>query len=100
MTAWIYRLHRWLALLFALPLAIVIVSGLILSFEPAFTTGAIKPGSLSADGLVALIKKHDPQGSARRIDIRPYDNTMSILLDRRSERRARCTSRCSSTSRA
>lgn len=29
------RLHRWLAIIAALPLAIVIASGLILSFEPS-----------------------------------------------------------------
>lgn len=37
MTYWLLKLHRWLALLFALPLAVLIVTGLILSVEPVCT---------------------------------------------------------------
>ncbi|MGE3918056.1 MAG: PepSY domain-containing protein, partial [Hyphomicrobiaceae bacterium] len=34
MKPWLLKLHRWLALVFAAPLAVVVGTGLILSFEP------------------------------------------------------------------
>ena len=67
MKPWYLRLHRWAALVFALPLLIVIGTGVLLSFEPAIVAGAIKPGTLTADKLTAIIAKHDPQGQARTI---------------------------------
>lgn len=78
MTYWLLKLHRWLALLFALPLAIVIVTGLILSFEPSVTVGSLTPGSLNAAKIEALLAKHDPAGKARGLNYRSYDGTLSI----------------------
>jgi uncharacterized iron-regulated membrane protein len=34
MKPWFLKLHRWISLLFALPLVVVLGTGLILSFEP------------------------------------------------------------------
>lgn len=70
------KLHRWTTLLFALPLAIVIVTGLILSFQPIGQHLAIKPGTLSDTKLIALIQKHDPKGEARSLSI---DSAQGIL---------------------
>ncbi len=78
MMPWLLRLHRWLALGFALPLLAVIGSGLVLSLEPSMVVGAIKPGSLSAERISALIARHDPSGQARAVSLRSYDGTMTI----------------------
>ena len=72
------RLHRWAALLFALPLLAVIVTGLILSFEPVAVMSAIKPGSLTPDTITAALAKHDPQGQARAVGFRSYENTLTL----------------------
>lgn len=78
MKAWFLKVHRWLALVFALPLAVVIVSGLVLSFEPWLATSAIEPGSLSPERVQALLAQHDPAGKARAIAYRSYDGTLTI----------------------
>jgi uncharacterized iron-regulated membrane protein len=77
MKAWVLKFHRWLALVFALPLLVVIVTGLVLSFEPWLVTGTIDPGSLSAERIQALLRQHDPRGQARALSYRAYDNTLT-----------------------
>lgn len=76
--AWFLRLHRWVALMFALPLLVVIGTAVVLSFEPWLVTAAIKPGTLSADKVSALIAQHDPSGKANRLTHRAYDGTLEI----------------------
>ncbi len=44
MKAWLLKLHRWLALVFALPLIVVIATGLVLSFGPGWSR---EPSSLA-----------------------------------------------------
>lgn len=78
MIYWLLKLHRWLALLFALPLAAVIVTGLILSFEPAVTVGSTQPGSLSVAKIEAALARHDPSGKAKALTYRSYDGTLTI----------------------
>ncbi|RTL68187.1 MAG: PepSY domain-containing protein [Hyphomicrobiales bacterium] len=78
MKPWFLRLHRWLALAFSVPLLIVIATGLVLSIEPSLVVGAIKPGSITAEKLEALIARHDPGGQARAITLRSYDGTLTI----------------------
>jgi uncharacterized iron-regulated membrane protein len=75
---WLLRLHRWLTLVFALPLAVIVLSGLVLSVEPAAQVVAAKPGSLTADRIVALLAEHDPEGKARSLSYRAYENRLSI----------------------
>jgi uncharacterized iron-regulated membrane protein len=75
---WYLKLHRWLALVFALPLVLVILSGLVLSFEPALVERSIAPGTLDAAKVVALLQRADPQGQAKMLSYRSYDNTLSI----------------------
>lgn len=75
---WLLRLHRWITLVFAAPLGAVIVTGLILSFEPIVQVTAVKPGALSAESLGALIARHDPHGQARSLSIRVYENRATI----------------------
>jgi uncharacterized iron-regulated membrane protein len=78
MKALLLKFHRWAALLFALPLLVVLFTGLVLSFEPWVVTSAIKPGALTADRIEALLAQHDPQGQARAIAYRSYDGTVTI----------------------
>lgn len=69
--------HRWLALAFALPLAIVIVTGLILSFEPLAQKQPL-PQPLTSAQLLALVDRHDPVGAATTLSLRPYDNRLAV----------------------
>ena len=75
---WLLRLHRWLTLAFALPLAAIVLSGLVLSVEPAAQVVAAQPGSLTADRVIALLAQHDPEGKARSLSYRAYENRLSI----------------------
>jgi hypothetical protein len=61
MKARLFKLHRWLALLFALPLAVVIVTGQILSFEPRLVTRAVQPGSSSPARWSGPARGHHPE---------------------------------------
>jgi uncharacterized iron-regulated membrane protein len=78
LTAWLLRLHRWVALVFALPLIVVIVTGLILSFEPAFVMSGVRAGSLDTAKLARLLAQHDPDGKARAITVRSYAGALTI----------------------
>ena len=78
MKFWLLRLHRWVALLFALPLVVVLGTGLVLSVEPWLTVSAIKPGALTTARVQELLAKHDPAGQARAISYRSYDNTLTL----------------------
>jgi uncharacterized iron-regulated membrane protein len=81
---WLLRIHRWVALLFALPLVVVIATGLILAFEPMLVVGAIKPNSVNAAKIEALLARHDPQAKARAISLRSYANTLTLGAGRQS----------------
>ncbi|MHB2169877.1 PepSY domain-containing protein [Alsobacter sp. R-9] len=72
------RLHRWISLTFALPLAVVIVTGLILSFEPIVQAGWVRPGTVTLPAIEALLAKADPGGTAGGIAIRPWEGTVTI----------------------
>lgn len=76
--ALLLRLHRWTSLVFALPLLVVIGTGLVLSFEPVAHNYSVKPGSLTAERVETLLARHDPQGRARAINLRPYDDALII----------------------
>lgn len=78
MKAWFLKLHRWIALVFALPLGVVLVTGLVLSFEPMLVVQSMKPAGLDADRIEALLKQHDPNARARAVSYRSYDGTLTI----------------------
>jgi uncharacterized iron-regulated membrane protein len=82
MNAWLLKLHRWVALLFALPLLFVLGTGLILSFEPWLVVRAIEPGSVTPAKVQSLLRQHDPNGQARAMVFRSYDNTLTISAGR------------------
>lgn len=83
MKIWLLKLHRWVALLFSLPLVFVLGTGLALSFEPWLVGRAIEPGSLTAARVQALLDQHDPGGQARALVHRSYDRTLTISAGRR-----------------
>ncbi len=78
MSFWFRKLHRWVALAFALPLLVVLVSGLILSFEPWLVTSSAVSGSVKPERVVELLAQSDPTGQARGIVHRTYDRTLII----------------------
>jgi uncharacterized iron-regulated membrane protein len=81
--ALLLRLHRWLTFVFALPLAVVVVTGLILSFEPVTETG--RPSvPLTADRLIGLITQNDPAGTAQGLAIRGRDDTLILSVPGKS----------------
>ena len=76
--ATLLRLHRWVSLAFMLPLAAVVATGLVLSFEPVAHQAAIRPGTLGAQRVEELLARHDPAGQARALTLRPYDGLLVI----------------------
>lgn len=72
------KLHRWIALAFALPLLAVLASGLVLSFEPGVVDASIAPSSIDAAQIGELLDRHDPRGQARALVMRSYDGTLSL----------------------
>jgi uncharacterized iron-regulated membrane protein len=71
------RFHRWLALVFALPLLAVILSGLVLSLEPL--AQRTPPAVPVTDASVhAALTRFDPQSKASGLTIRTYDQVMTI----------------------
>ena len=75
---YLLRFHRWLTLVFAAPLAVIVVTGLILSFEPIVAVQALKPGALTAQRIDQLLAEHDAPGKARSLSYRAYENVLSI----------------------
>jgi len=78
MKIWFLKLHRWVALIFALPLVFVLGTGLILSVEPWLVVSSIKPNSITATSIQNLLSQHDAGGQARSIVYRSYDNTLTL----------------------
>lgn len=73
------RLHRWTTLIFALPLAVILITGLILSFEPVASRSAIEPGAVTPGSVEQIIAKHDPDGRAGNLMISPLDGTLTLM---------------------
>jgi uncharacterized iron-regulated membrane protein len=72
------RLHRWITLLFALPLAVVIATGLLLSFQPILQTASITPGALTLEKAEALLQRYDPESKARSLRLDSFQNALTI----------------------
>lgn len=61
--------HRWITLVFALPLLAIIATGLILSFEPLVQVSGIGGAAINSGRVVELVKRYDPDGKARGLAI-------------------------------
>lgn len=77
--ATLLRLHRWITVILAIPLATLIVTGLVLSFNPIIQTVSVTPGSLTSTQLETHIARNDPQGTARGILLDHRSGLMTIL---------------------
>jgi uncharacterized iron-regulated membrane protein len=63
---------------FAIPLAVIIFTGLILSFQPIIQTASIKPGSITLAQIEGYLAAHDPEGKARGLRIDQFEKTLVI----------------------
>jgi uncharacterized iron-regulated membrane protein len=75
--AYALRFHRWITLLFAIPLIVVIVTGLILSFEPLAQQAKLA-APLTKQDVLAYLDEHDPARKATGLSIRAYENSLTI----------------------
>jgi uncharacterized iron-regulated membrane protein len=75
--AYALRFHRWITLLFAIPLIVVIVTGLILSFEPLAQQARLDRPLTKLD-VLGYLAEHDPEGKATGLSIRAYEQTLTI----------------------
>lgn len=75
---WLLRIHRWITLAFALPLAMLILTGLVLSFEPMVAASTSSTAPLTAEAINAVLAKHDPDAKARSLVVRAYAGNASI----------------------
>lgn len=71
------KLHRWMALAFALPLLVVMLTGLLLSFEPLLKART-PDGTVTLDRLAAVLAAAGPQAERGALFVRGYDGTASI----------------------
>lgn len=77
------RLHRWISVIFAIPLAVLIVTGLVLSFMPIVETTGFTRGAVTQAQIEAALTKYDPQGKARALSIDSAAGTMSLRGEER-----------------
>ncbi|KPF97567.1 peptidase [Rhodopseudomonas sp. AAP120] len=73
------KLHRWITLVFALPLIALILTGLILSAEPIIQGGGLPAGMVDADRIASLLQRYDPAGKARGLSINAASQQMRLL---------------------
>jgi uncharacterized iron-regulated membrane protein len=71
------RLHRWIALGFALPLLVVIGTGLVLAFEPALKVLA-PAGTVTLERLSAVMDAAGPAAANGSLFVRAYDGTATL----------------------
>ena len=71
-------LHRWITLVFALPLLAIIATGLILSFEPLVQVSGISGQAIESGRIVELVKRYDPDGKARGLSINAAAQRMTL----------------------
>lgn len=78
MRPWLVRIHRYLALTFALPLLVVVATGLVISFEPIIAEFPAAGGRLTAEALEPSIRRADPEGRAGTLFMSARDGTFSL----------------------
>ncbi len=84
MKAWFLRFHRWLALVFAVPLAVLIVTGLMLSVNPILFDRSVSGRSIALADVEAVLAKFDPDRKATTINMRAYEGVMILSAGRGS----------------
>ncbi len=76
------RLHRWITLVLALPWLVILLTGLVLSFEPMLMDRSFTGKSLPLATVQAAIAKHDPAGKATVLNVRAYDHVLTLQESR------------------
>lgn len=76
------RLHRWITLAFAVPLAVIIVTGLVLSFEPIAYDRHVTGKTVPLATMEAVLAKHDPERKAGLVSVRAYENVVVLAEGR------------------
>jgi uncharacterized iron-regulated membrane protein len=71
------KLHRWVALAFALPLLVVIATGLVLSVEPALKASA-PDGTVTVPRLEAVLDAAGPAARNASLSIRANEGTVTL----------------------
>jgi uncharacterized iron-regulated membrane protein len=75
--AYALKFHRWITLLFAIPLIVVIVTGLILSFEPLAQQAKLD-APLTKETVLGYLDEHDEGRKATGLSVRAYEQTLTI----------------------
>jgi uncharacterized iron-regulated membrane protein len=75
--AYALRFHRWLALVAAIPLIVVIATGLVLSFEPMAQRMALDQ-PLTKERMLGFLAEHDAAGKTTGLTLRRYDQTLTL----------------------
>lgn len=71
------RLHRWIAIVTALPLLAILASGLFLSLEPGLKAMA-PPGTITLERMEAAIAAAGPAAARGAVFVRSYDGTVTL----------------------
>ena len=79
------RLHRWMTLAFALPWIVILVTGLVLSFEPMMMDPVFTGRSIPIASVEAALAKHDPAGKATTLNVRAFDKALFLSEGRSSQ---------------
>lgn len=82
MKPYFIRFHRWLTLLFAIPWIVILVTGLILSFEPIAMDRAFTGRSISQATVEQALATHDAGRKANTLNIRAYDHAIILSQGR------------------
>lgn len=77
--ALLLKLHRWITFVFALPLIVLVLTGLILSVEPIIQSGGLPAGTVGVDRLTSLLQRYDPAGQARGLSINSSGQQMRLI---------------------
>jgi uncharacterized iron-regulated membrane protein len=78
LTARLTQWHRWVVLVFLLPLLVLFISGLVLSFEPIANDRQLSPRQVSLAQVELIMATHDPQGKATTLQMRSYDDLLML----------------------
>jgi uncharacterized iron-regulated membrane protein len=72
------KLHRWLTLIFALPLAVVIITGLIFAFEPLLTQNATQKGEVTLEKIQSAFSEYDKENKVRGLSYSALTKTLTL----------------------
>lgn len=76
------RLHRWLALALSPVIALLLISGIVLAFQPILGRDGPPPdaftGRVDVTRVVALLDSLDPQGRARGVFLDPTGRALAV----------------------